>query len=500
MQWWFTMCGKPPRPHSPRATWNRAMSPRLPGAECVGIIIDEKFSLLEWLGGTPHSSVFRTQLHMDPPRDAILKLIPESAVNAEALTAQWETARTLTHPNLVQLFHSGKCELNGKHFHFAVTEYAEELLSETVPARTLTPIEVSEMLVPILDALTYLHIRHLAHASLKPSNIMVVGDTLKLSVDSVHREEDPSSIQRNTSSGANTLEASVYHAPELANNPPTRAADMWSLGVLLVEALTQKLIKLHASRATNPTVPSTLPEPYLGIASACLNIDPAARCTLGDIHTILHPAPAAPAVVQSSAPPLSPSQAGRRYRFYVIVGVILAALGGGIAALVSMHSRHSAREQQAAATSQETAAVAPESASSQPESTQPASAQTSAAPPASSATQPIKPVTPTPQPVSPPAKAAPPADGRVHQVMPDIPKRSLDTITGHVHIAVRVEVNGAGNVANATLAERGPSAYFARLVLDASRKWTFPPAPGAWIIHYTLTQTGVDAAAEPAQP
>jgi TonB family protein len=473
-------------------------SSSLPGAECVGVIIDEKFSLLEWLGGTPHSSVFRTQLHMDPPREAILKLIPEGAVNAEALTAQWETARTLTHPNLVQLFHSGRCELDGRSYYFAVTEYADELLSETVPSRALTQNEVKDMLEPVLDALTYLHIRHLAHASLKPSNIMVVSNTLKLSIDSVHREEDPPSMPRKTRSGANTPEASIYHAPELGTEAPTRAADMWSLGVLLAESLTQKLPTFYSSKATNPMVPEGVPEPYLRIARDCLRVDPSLRYALGDIHNALHPAPPTSAPARPTAPPISPSQAKRRYALYVIVAVALAAVAGGIMAIVSMGSRHPAPQSAAPTPAQELATPSPQPS-------QPLTAQQQSAPSESAAPQP-HPAQQTPsqrptQPESPPAQtAALPSSSVavVHQVLPDASQNALQTIRGHIHVAIRAEVDNTGNVTGASIAEPGPSHYFANLALEASRKWTFQPSPGTWLLHYTFAQTGVEASAEPA--
>ena len=474
-------------------------SSSLPGAECVGIIIDEKFTLLEYLGGTPHSSVFSTQLHMDPPRQAILKLIPEQAVDAEALRVQWETARTLTHPNLVQLFHSGQCEIDGASYFFAVTEYAEEILSEILPTRPLTEEEVREMLDPVLDALSYLHIRHLAHAALKPSNIMVVSSTLKLSVDTVHREEDPPSMTRKTRSGANTPEASIYHAPELATEAPTRAADMWSFGVLLVEALTQKLPSWYSSRATNPTVPVGMPEPLLRIARDCLRVDPSLRYTLGDVSSILHPAAAAPEPAHATAPPISPSQAKRRYAFYVIVAVSIAAIAGAIAAIVTMSSRHPAPKSAAPTSSQELSTPSPRPS-------QPLTAQQQSAPPDSAAPRPQAGVpqhAPSPSPAqhsaAQPAPYSSAASAAVlHQTLPNASQSALDTIRGHIHVAIRVDVDNSGSVANASIEDPGPSHYFANLALEASRKWTFQPTAGTWLLHYTYAQTGVEASAEPA--
>jgi len=62
--------------------------------------------------------------------------------------------------------------------------YADEVLSEILPERALTPAEAKEMLAPVIDTLSYLHAKGLVHGRLKPSNILAVDDRLKLSGDS----------------------------------------------------------------------------------------------------------------------------------------------------------------------------------------------------------------------------------------------------------------------------------------------------------------------------
>ena len=146
-------------------------------------LIDGRFTLLRFLGGTESSSVFLTELGDEPKRKAAIKFISADQVDAEASIAQWEAARTLSHPHLIALLEHGRSELDGQDLLYAVTEYADEVLSEILPERPLTPAETREMLGPILDALAFLHGRDLVHGHLKPSNIMVVNDRLKLSAD-----------------------------------------------------------------------------------------------------------------------------------------------------------------------------------------------------------------------------------------------------------------------------------------------------------------------------
>ena len=66
-------------------------------------------------------------------------------------------------------------------------EYADQTLAQLLLQRALTEAEAREMLLPILDALAFLHGRNLVHGQLKPTNILVVGDQLKLASDTIRR-------------------------------------------------------------------------------------------------------------------------------------------------------------------------------------------------------------------------------------------------------------------------------------------------------------------------
>ena len=91
--------------------------------------------------------------------------------------------------------------------------------------------------------------------------------------------------------------------------------------------------------------------------------------------------------------------------------------------------------------------------------------------------------------------------------MPDIPAKAMKTITGTVKIAVKVTVDQAGTVTDASLASAGPSPYFANYALKASRAWKFRPAqsngqstPSTWLLHYRLRHSGVEVTPEEQKP
>jgi TonB family protein len=82
----------------------------------------------------------------------------------------------------------------------------------------------------------------------------------------------------------------------------------------------------------------------------------------------------------------------------------------------------------------------------------------------------------------------------LHEEIPDVPRRTRDTIHGHIKVAVRVTVDSSGNVVGETLENPGPSKYFARLATEAARKWKFAPvdnqAPRKWLLRFEFTRGG----------
>ena len=203
--------------------------------DLVGLVIDGQYPLLRWLGSSRGASVFLTEFG-DSQKKASIKLIPADFEGAGGRLSAWEAAQELSHPNLVQVFASGRCQLDSEPMLYIVSEFADEVLAGILPDRALTPQEAREMLGPALSALSYLHEKRFVHSHLKPSNIMAVGDKLKLSADRLVFEGNA----ENLSLGRTVSERTVYDAPETTQGPIGIAADLWSLGATLVEAFAQR--------------------------------------------------------------------------------------------------------------------------------------------------------------------------------------------------------------------------------------------------------------------
>ena len=115
-----------------------------------GHVVNGKFNLKKYLGGSEQSAVFLTNRPEQSLESATIKLIACDPANAELQLARWRKARELLHPNLVRIFDLGSCYLDGTNLIFAVMEHAEESLAQILAERPLAAQEVREMLTPIL--------------------------------------------------------------------------------------------------------------------------------------------------------------------------------------------------------------------------------------------------------------------------------------------------------------------------------------------------------------
>src|SRR6267154_3446657 len=219
------------------------------GKNWASKVVDEKFPLRQWLGGTERSAVFLTE--RTGTRKAVIKLILADNRDGDAQLSLWTSIAKLSHPHLIQLFECGRCQIEGTRLLYAVMESADENLAEILPVRPLTPAEASEMLPPAAEALGFLHRAGFVHGRVKPSNITAVDNQLKLSTDTLRKAGEANGPRA----------ASAYDAPEVAAQRLSPAADVWSLGMTLVAVLTRNEPKSKTGNGSPVAVSNTIPQP-----------------------------------------------------------------------------------------------------------------------------------------------------------------------------------------------------------------------------------------------
>jgi TonB family protein len=437
------------------------------GKNWEGRVVDEKFPLRQWLGGSDHTAVFLTERAGAAPQKAVIKLIragrasgsgsdSDSESNEDAQLSRWTAAAKLSHPHLIRLFESGRFAIDGARLLYVVMEFAEENLAEILPLRALSPAEVSEMLRPTAEALAYLHDSGFAHGSIRPSNIMAVADQVKISTDSLRKIGERDS-----------REPTPYDAPEVATTGVSPAADMWSLGATLVAIMTQQEMRID-SQGGWARIPYKIPQPFYGIAQLCLRFDPRERCTAGDIlsqsqkQTFQTQPP-----VDAKAVEQHVSQ--RRPKQWIVIAVVVAAL-----LLVAWVGKNFMAHPPSvpAAESHSASSTAP--------------AETSAAQPPAPFSEDKK-----------PAQTGTVRGSVLQQVQPDVSRSAQNTIDGHIKVIIHVSVDASGNVSQAKFVSAGPSKYFSERALEAARRWKFnppqidgQPAASEWTLRFQFGRAG----------
>jgi outer membrane biosynthesis protein TonB len=440
-----------------------------------GQVVNGVFPLRRLLSAGDRGAVFLTEFKAQQLPDAALRLVPVTPSLTQAQLAHWTMAVSLSHPHLLRLLEAGLCRLEGLQFLFVVMEYAEQTLSQILPRRALTPDEVREMLPPILSALVYVHGKDLRQGRLKPANILVVNDQLKLASDTIRPAGNASAAY---------ARSTPYDPPEAPGGGWSAAADLWSLGITLFEALTQHLPP-SAGSGTTPPFPTAVPPELANIIRRCLDRNPENRPTAAQLQAEIVPAAQLPApvpvpvVVAPHAEVAAPKQLelipkprpreiphraalprlSAQPRWLVpaiaVLFVIVVAAWFGSRLLSSRTAVQQAASSAAASQSPETALPNP--------------------------------------PAVPPAVNGSPSV--LHEEIPDVPSHARATIRGHIKIAVRVTVDRSGSVIGEVLENRGPSYYFARLATEAARKWKFAPADDhavrKWLLRFDFSRDAV---------
>ena len=237
-------------------------------AQWEGQVINGQFPLRRCLGVSDHSGVFLTEAPALNLPEAALKLVPLIPTLAETQLAHWNAAAALSHPHLVRLFGTGRCQLGALHCLYVLMEYAEQNLAHLLRNRALTDVEARDLLPPALDALAFLHSRNQVQGQLRPSNILVVGDQLKLASDTI----------RPAGEAATSISMlSVYDPPEGRDGSFSTAGDIWALGVTLYEALTRTTPEKPGERSHGVTLPPDFPPGSANIVKECLSRRPGDR-------------------------------------------------------------------------------------------------------------------------------------------------------------------------------------------------------------------------------
>jgi hypothetical protein len=169
--------------------------------------------------------------------DVALKIIPREGKAAARAEREALAARRLRHDRCVRSYDVGH---DASHVYIAYEYVPGRTLREALRSGSLSDDEVVEIAAQVLDALAHAHRAGIVHRDVKPSNILLEDRDVPAA-----RLLDFGLAQFD---GADTLTAVgdvpgtlAYIAPErLAGEDATAESDVWSVGVLLWEALSER--------------------------------------------------------------------------------------------------------------------------------------------------------------------------------------------------------------------------------------------------------------------
>ncbi|MDG4805988.1 serine/threonine-protein kinase [Micromonospora sp. WMMD1120] len=310
-----------------------------------GRLLARRYRLLDQIGAGGMSVIWRARDEVLDRVVALKVLAPSLAADARFRGMVREEARAaaqLVHPHLTSVHDYGETvDPDGSITSFVVMELLNgEELKLRLTEGPLPWTEAVEVGAQVADALAAAHRLGIVHRDITPGNVMMTGTGVKVldfgiatRIGAPDEDED-----------GDTFGTPAYVAPERLDGAPAQpSTDVYSLGVLLYEALTGRVPypadtwdQLSAALANDP--PPTLaelPELPAPIAEICLRSlarNPAERPTARQVATALRdhllptepptatvrvpaepPPPAAgtPAPVATTDPPGDPVTASR---------------------------------------------------------------------------------------------------------------------------------------------------------------------------------------------
>lgn len=265
-----------------------------------GTVLSERYRVGAVLGYGGMGTVYRgTDLVLD--REVALKIFRPDIADLEELGRQQMEARTLArlnHHGLVTLFDTGTVLRGQREVPFLVMELVPGTdLRRHLSARPLPGNEVARLGAELADTLHYIHRRGVVHRDVKPANILLT----RYAADSPLRPKLADFGIARMLEGARltatnrTPGTAAYLSPEQASGehvgPP---ADIYSLGLVLLEALTGRVafpgppIEAAVARLSRlPDIPDAVGPRWKSLISRMTARDPQLRPDAGSIATTL---------------------------------------------------------------------------------------------------------------------------------------------------------------------------------------------------------------------
>jgi beta-lactam-binding protein with PASTA domain/predicted Ser/Thr protein kinase len=202
-----------------------------------GAVVDGRYRIQRRLGSGGMADVWLAEdAHLQ--REVALKVLHRRFAQdrefVERFRREAESAAGLQHPNVVAVYDRGEFEGN----YYIAMQYVEGPTLKQLIGGGLTPEEAVPLIRQVLEAARFAHRHGIVHRDLKPQNVIVDPEGKALVTDFGIARAGVSEI---TQTGS-VMGTPHYLSPEQAQGfEVTSVSDLYSIGVILYEALTGRV-------------------------------------------------------------------------------------------------------------------------------------------------------------------------------------------------------------------------------------------------------------------
>jgi tetratricopeptide (TPR) repeat protein len=199
-----------------------------------------QYRILSLIGSGGMGVVYKaddTRLKRPVALKFLQKELVGDAASKERFINEARAASSLDHPNICTIYDIGEKD-DGQLF-IAMRYYEGETLRARLRRAPVPPAEARSIVMQLAGALGAAHARGIIHRDIKPDNVFLTADGVVKILDFGLAKLERLAHDPDTLSASGTV---AYMAPEqLRGEVADARADIWSLGILLFEMLTQRL-------------------------------------------------------------------------------------------------------------------------------------------------------------------------------------------------------------------------------------------------------------------